>query len=284
MITLIDTPGFDDPHRADMNILQAVIQYLTSKPFRIIAIIYLHRITDTRVTGTTRTNLRMLQALCGEHFYQNVVLATTMWSKASAKAYTELENRETELKQSRIFWADMIAKGSTYVRYLDTVESGKEMLSLCLARDTSTQVPRLKVFLQLGQQTPLEDTEAGMILTEAIRKREEQQRLELEEEREEMEALRAEQEEKKAEIEAIDNAMRKEQILGSTTDAVQLPESFRRIITLVEAIHDWPRRMRQRFGFSGSNTHSNTADSSTSSDQSGSGKSRWATKLKTGRF
>ena len=56
-------------------------------------IIYLHKISDNRMSGTARRNIAMLHDLCGEGFMPNIVLATTMWDRVEAG---EGEEREEE--------------------------------------------------------------------------------------------------------------------------------------------------------------------------------------------
>ena len=165
-----------------MEILDTIVKLLQSDPrLRVVAVIYLHRITDNRITRPSRMNLRMLEAMCGEHFYQNVVLATTMWENTPENLLGKMKQREDELNHSRAFWADMIQKGSTYKRHLGTVETGKEIMGLCLAKHNP---PRMQVLLEMGQGISLENTAAGTILTAELREQEAKKRRELEEERE----------------------------------------------------------------------------------------------------
>ena len=121
----------------------------------------------------------MFQNFCGEFFYQNVILATTMWGVVPEKLLPDLERRETELNESDVFWGDMIPKGSTYKRYLSTIESGKAILDVY----TRKRDPLLlKIFLEMRQGCNLETTSAGQTITAEFRKREEMKRQELQEE------------------------------------------------------------------------------------------------------
>ena len=54
-----------------------------------------------RMTGTSRLSLRMFQGSRGEHFYQNVLQATTKLGGGVVpiKLRPDLERRETELKR-----------------------------------------------------------------------------------------------------------------------------------------------------------------------------------------
>ncbi|KXN84732.1 hypothetical protein AN958_12159 [Leucoagaricus sp. SymC.cos] len=130
-IVLVDTPGFDDSTRSDMEILHMISDwlkatYVSSFPFKnqeladvqhrlnsyesgvkLSGLIYLHRITDNRMAGSPYKNLRMFGELCGDLAMNQVILVTTMWGRV--EKYIG-EGREQELKD--IFWRGLINKGS----------------------------------------------------------------------------------------------------------------------------------------------------------------------------
>ncbi|KAI0143621.1 hypothetical protein GGR57DRAFT_518287 [Xylariaceae sp. FL1272] len=65
-VFLIDTPGFDDTDLEVVDILTAVAHYLSvsyAKNVWINGIIYLHRISDTRIGSSTERNLDMMKAI-----------------------------------------------------------------------------------------------------------------------------------------------------------------------------------------------------------------------------
>ena len=81
-IYLIDTPGFDDTSRSDGDILAHIAHYLSvsyANSIYIHGIVLLHRISDNRVSGTSRRNIAMFKELVGVEAYENVAVATTMW-------------------------------------------------------------------------------------------------------------------------------------------------------------------------------------------------------------
>ena len=196
-----------------MEVLDSILRYLSTKPTpQILGVIYMHRITDRKVTAMSRMNLRMLQALCGEHFYQNVILTTSMWCTVPKDLMPELEHREAELNASRAFWVDMLEKGSSYERYLDTTASGKAILDLCLK--PRHPPPALNIILEMRRGASLEETSAGQILTAELRKREERRRRELQEEAEdaenEVDALQAQKQAAEVQIRAMEARVRDE--------------------------------------------------------------------------
>jgi hypothetical protein len=182
MINFVDTPGFNDTTRSDMEILQAVVEYIndTSTP-PIAGIIYLHPITDQKITGSARKNLEMLKAVCGEHFFQDIVLTTTMWNTVPESREFDMQRREKELTNG--MWKDMLEKGSGYARYVGTSTSGVEIVNKIL--DRGKNQPLLKIIKEIKDGVKLEDTAAGQIITAELRKREEKRRQEEAEEEEE---------------------------------------------------------------------------------------------------
>ena len=79
-----DTPGFDDSSRSDTDVLKNIVYWLGAmreKSIKLSGIIYLHRITDTRVGGLAWRNLRMLQKLVGADKMANVLLVSTRWEE-----------------------------------------------------------------------------------------------------------------------------------------------------------------------------------------------------------
>ncbi|KAF8891138.1 P-loop containing nucleoside triphosphate hydrolase protein, partial [Gymnopilus junonius] len=113
-LVFIDTPGFDDTHLPDIEILRLISDWL-SKTFKnrvlLSGLLYLHRISDNRMAGTPLKNLRMFEKLCGEKMLHNVILTTTMWEEVDEKTG---RIRENELKSN--FWHGMIHNGSTTCR------------------------------------------------------------------------------------------------------------------------------------------------------------------------
>jgi len=88
-------------------------------------IIYLHRITDVRMDGTSLKNFKMLQKMCGPNALKNVLLTTTQWSNV---AQAQGEKREGELRDGD-FWGELIREGAAVARFMGTKESGLDLIS-----------------------------------------------------------------------------------------------------------------------------------------------------------
>jgi hypothetical protein len=103
LVHLIDTPGFDDTNKNDAEVLKDIANWLNTtyqNETLLSGVLYLHRISDSRMQGSAKRNLLMFMQLCGPHCYQNVMLATTMWSILPDEATGEA--REKELVEK--FW------------------------------------------------------------------------------------------------------------------------------------------------------------------------------------
>jgi len=164
-VLLIDTPGFDNTHRSDVDILATIAKWVQQANYlrkHLSGIIYLHRIVDMCMEGSSVKNLRMLRELCGEKNLSNVILCTTMWGKVSEE---EGRKREEELKSTWTFWGSLISCGAEVVRHKgDLTASARKIAGSLIKKDT--------IVLQLQQELDwngnLSDTSAGRALTGEI--------------------------------------------------------------------------------------------------------------------
>jgi hypothetical protein len=116
-VWLIDTPGFDDTYRSEIEVLREVANWLNAAcrtNIELAGIIYLHRITATCMGHSASQNFRMFKKLCGEDCLGSVVLATTMWGQRKDIA---AEKREKELQDDPKFWKPMIQHSSKVFRH-----------------------------------------------------------------------------------------------------------------------------------------------------------------------
>ncbi|KAF8246327.1 P-loop containing nucleoside triphosphate hydrolase protein, partial [Wilcoxina mikolae CBS 423.85] len=96
----IDTPGFNDQTRSDLEIFQEILDWFVAMtPYcDLTGILYVHDITKNRFDGATSTNLDMLQALCGKEFYKNITIITTMWNTMNATTIKAAQKRQKQLE------------------------------------------------------------------------------------------------------------------------------------------------------------------------------------------
>jgi chromosome segregation ATPase len=155
----MDTPGFDDTFRKDIDILRNIAGWLGdtySHDITLSGIIYLHRIQDNRMQGAAMKNLRMFRKLVGNDGLKNVFLVTTMWNNVSQQ---EGIDREKELRESPEFWKAMVDKGSKILRQEHGPVSSYHIVQQLMKRNT-----RVTLDIQrdmVDNKMSLADTAAG---------------------------------------------------------------------------------------------------------------------------
>ncbi|KAG8829192.1 hypothetical protein FRC17_007003 [Serendipita sp. 399] len=166
----IDTPGFDDTYKSDIEILTMIAEFLViahGRKLKLDTILYLHRISDNRMAGSPLKNLQLFASLCGNVAMPNVVLVTTMWSLVPEDVG---EQRLVELRKD--FWSPMLEKGCTVAPFKDSYESAFAV--------TFPDEERLKAILlskQLVQKRKqLKATEVGYTMNTQLKKLEKDKR------------------------------------------------------------------------------------------------------------
>ena len=84
---------------------------------RLTGVIYLHRISDSRMSGSSYKSLRILRSLCGTKNLSHVILGTTMWDIVTPEQGAA---RERELPSEGKFWGDRVRAGSMVRKYDNT--------------------------------------------------------------------------------------------------------------------------------------------------------------------
>lgn len=126
---------------------------------KISGIVYLHRISDTRVSQVSRQNLRMFKAICGPDALRNVVIVTTFWDKVAPEEGIE---KELELRTTDNLFKQLTDGGATYTRHDGELTTASSILGYLLPKATVTP----KILEEINQGKPLIDTTAGTILNE----------------------------------------------------------------------------------------------------------------------
>ncbi|KAJ1305020.1 hypothetical protein OPQ81_000063 [Rhizoctonia solani] len=188
-VTLFDTPGFDDTHLSDTEILKRISGFLAASyqaGCKVTGIIYMHRITDNRVGGISRRTFNVFRKLCGKDSLSNVLLVTNMWSDPPTP---EQVSRETELGTHPDFFQPAIEQGATMVRRAHKDRrSAHNIIRILLQKDPVA----MKVQQELVDEgKPLSDTGAGREVEHELIMATEKHKAEMEELKTEMEdALR----------------------------------------------------------------------------------------------
>jgi len=129
-IVLIDTPGFDDDVRSDVEILEAIAVWMAKrdgvKGQLLDGLIFLHPITLNRVGGSGRNRTRLLEKILGRDAYKRVIIATTMWGdlKDPSSAQKRLDGRI----QAGGVWNEMHSKGAQLVQHENNDKSAHKII------------------------------------------------------------------------------------------------------------------------------------------------------------
>ncbi|CAE6423728.1 unnamed protein product [Rhizoctonia solani] len=160
-VVVIDCPGFDDTYLSETEILKSLAGFLTvaySQNFKITGLLYMHKITDTRVGGASFRHMNMFKELCGTDSLNNVVYVMNMWSEPP----TEDEIlREDELRYSDEFFGAPLAEGAQMARHNNTQEAAHNIIRMILPR--APTVPKISKQL-VDEGLTLEETSAGAAL------------------------------------------------------------------------------------------------------------------------
>ncbi|KAI5995158.1 P-loop containing nucleoside triphosphate hydrolase protein [Pisolithus albus] len=112
----VDTPGFDNTYLSEREILRRIADWLEKKyrgKVTMSGIVYTHRITDNRMSGSMCKNLDMFARLCGDKAAGRVRLVTTMWDKAKNRELADSRVKQLEGN----FWRPLIDVGARHKRF-----------------------------------------------------------------------------------------------------------------------------------------------------------------------
>ncbi|KAH0563088.1 hypothetical protein GP486_002343 [Trichoglossum hirsutum] len=176
-VLLLDTPGFDDTARNEGQILEnitgALARIYTSR-IPISGVIYLHDISGERLTGSARRYLEMFKKIVGPNAIRNVTLLTTKWDRVSQASYNE--GKERDLLSGP--WRELVRHHASVRRI--SLTSGPEAYKSIVRELLQNVATPLQIQQELVDQgLPLNQTSAGLMLDEEIRKATEALRKEL---------------------------------------------------------------------------------------------------------
>lgn len=125
-------------------------------------IIYLHKITDTRVGGVAKRNFSVFRRLCGDSTLKNAIIVTNMWTPNADENVTALEaEREQELATNDKFFKKALDNGARMARHYNSVESAHSIVRQILAnKPQALQIQRELV----DDRKKLAETGAGAVL------------------------------------------------------------------------------------------------------------------------
>ncbi|KAK7682396.1 hypothetical protein QCA50_014601 [Cerrena zonata] len=165
MVTLIDTPGFDDTNMSDTEILNMIALFLASlyeQDQRLHGILYLHRISDFRMGGGSRRNFNMFRHLCGTDCLPNVVIVTNMWEQVAVETGNA---RAQELANDELFFKLALDHGAKMISHDRTTDSAQ-----AIVREVFRNPPmilRIQTELVIEKKN-ITETAAGIALDEEL--------------------------------------------------------------------------------------------------------------------
>lgn len=223
IVTLIDTPGFDDTTRSDTDILSSIAAYLSNTyehGAKLAGVIYMHRISDFRMGGTSKRNFRIFRELCGDNTLKNVIIVTNMWGNVDQKLG---EAREKELTTNDKFFKPVLEKGARMMRHHGTQASAHTILRYLVNSQAATLAIQHEL---VNERRDLAHTAAGAELARALKDQANRHDEELKKLRSEMEAaMRSKDEETRQELqEEVDK--KREEIERVKHDAERMAETF----------------------------------------------------------
>lgn len=170
---LIDTPGFDDPKRDDVDILIMIRDCISSEECPPVAgIIYFQRITDTRMTGRNSFNIEMVKAMSGEKFYKHIVISTSMWDTLipnDPAVHEQARARIQSLLDSPEDFGSLKMAGAVHMQFWGEGSSGQGILQLFASMGPA---PRMAILKQLAQNKGgVRETDAGHLIEEEKKRR-----------------------------------------------------------------------------------------------------------------
>jgi len=205
-VVLIDTPGFDDTHKSDTDVLKSIAAFLGesySAGVKLAGVIYVHKISEDRFGGLAAKNFRMFRELCGEKTLKNVILMTNMWGRVVPQQGAE---RERQLNDK--YFKAAIEKGAQLCRHYNTPESARAILRKILENKPAVlQIQRELI----DEGKDIADTGAGAELNREIREVVERYQREIKELEENMRrAIDEKDEESRGELEEEKRKMQEE--------------------------------------------------------------------------
>jgi hypothetical protein len=126
--------------------------------------IYVQRITDMRMSGSSLRSLRIFEKICGDWNFENVVVVTTMWSSLKTKeAQDSAMMRQKMMEERPEFFGNMVKAGARIEPHQGDSESGRRIVGIIADRKRKL-VLQLQSEMESSATMKLERTTAGRYL------------------------------------------------------------------------------------------------------------------------
>ncbi|KAF9043948.1 hypothetical protein BJ165DRAFT_1611746 [Panaeolus papilionaceus] len=168
-IVMVDTPGFDDTKKTDLQILEMIGSWLQETYGKLgvllSGILYFHRITDNRFSGTANKNLRMFGKLCGDGAASKVTFVTTMWDKMPGERTDIARERVKELKGT--YWKNLVALGAQTEPFSNSSASAWGIVNPIAKSEEHRKIIHLQNEL-VNSSKRIQETDAGKALYDTL--------------------------------------------------------------------------------------------------------------------
>lgn len=174
-IHLIDTPGFSDTKRTESEILEEIAYWLTTaydNGVMVSGLVFLHRITDPRLQGSSLRALTLFKKICGTENYKGVVLATTRWDELIPSERFMASSRQKELCDNDQFWGDIRRGGGQAIALSAARIDALKILKHFIRKDERYTLAIQEEMIDEGKR--LHETAAGQFAYKLLTKDQEQ--------------------------------------------------------------------------------------------------------------
>ncbi|KAG2023956.1 TKL/TKL-ccin protein kinase [Coprinopsis cinerea AmutBmut pab1-1] len=163
-VVLVDTPGFNDSHESELEILRRVAAWLSDaykEKIQIAGVVYLTDISQKRRDSAARLLSVMFERLCGPDFFPKVIMVTTFWDQTTQALG---ESRLGELKADD--WKSILNNGGSTHPIKDRPQDVHAIVDLIIKQHTGGARHPDAVALQrelVDDRIMLKKTAAGKI-------------------------------------------------------------------------------------------------------------------------
>lgn len=234
MVTLIDTPGFDDTNRKEREIIAHISAYLANtyeQGVKLTGIIYMHRISDPRMTGTSMRNFRCFRELCGKDAFKNILIVTNMWRDDELEICNK---RESELATDNKFYKAVLEGGGKMVRHDGTAASAKAIVRQLINKGNVTLAGQREI---VDEHKEFSGTAVGKELTRALKEQAEEYDTELRKLHASLEASTRDKDEEKRRVAQGDLESKREEIENIKSRIENIEQTFQaekaRLLTII---------------------------------------------------
>jgi hypothetical protein len=137
----------------------------------LIGVIYLHKVSDNRFSGSSKRNLRTFKAICGDGYSPRICLATTCWAKKEdERGYEDDDQKHHELIKAK--WEELIANNAMVFEIKDKSEKYPIQILDRILQIGESETRKVCLQLEIAKdKKKIHETSAGKVLDGAILER-----------------------------------------------------------------------------------------------------------------